>query len=139
MLSFFKKFFHHWDDVDVGDYPGIHSFPNVGPNGEITIDCVIRPTAWSDGKQSAPHQPLDGRGQRIAAKRVGTMAVEIDEYGLYFRWQPGEVGDELFRFPALTTPRMKPATDPTENRRDECDVNPLKNADVDIHSEGSNV
>lgn len=44
MFSFFKKFFQQRENADVGFYPIIHSFPNVGTDGEVTIDCVIRPT-----------------------------------------------------------------------------------------------
>ena len=138
MFSFFKKLLQQLERTGVDSYPTIQSFPNVGTDGEITIDCVIRPTAGTNRKNALFDKQANGGGPRIPAKRVGTLEVEIDEYGLCLRWKPGEVGNDSFRFPALTVPRLKPATDPTENGGNDCDVKPLENAGVNVQCKPPN-
>lgn len=136
MFKFFKKLINDRREREIGFYPSFHSFTNLGPDGEVTIDCVIRPTARANGNNALMNEePYDWR-TGVTAKRVGALVVEIDEYGLRFRWQAGEQTDDVFRFPTLTVPRMKPASDPTENRSHESDVKPLKNAGVGVHVGG---
>lgn len=133
MFKFLKKIFNDRSETDVGFYPSFHSFPNLGPDGEVTIDCVIRPSARASVENSLmDEKPYDWR-TGVPAKRVGALVVEVDEYGLRFRWQTGEQGDDVFCFPALSVPRMKPAADPAENGSHESDVKPLKNAGVGVH------
>lgn len=134
MFGFFKKLFDQRDDSDVGINPSFHSFPNVGTDGEVTVDCIIRPTTGADRKNALRDKQANDWRAGVASKRVGTLEVEVDEYGLRFRWQPGEVGDDSFRFPALTAQRMKPATDPTEQRGDDGHVKPLEDGEVKVHA-----
>lgn len=138
MIGFLKKLFKHRDDAFVSANPCIHHFPNVGADGEITINCVITPTARAAPENTLVDEQANGRRHRVTTKRVGTMEVELDEFGLCFKWKPAKMSDDFIRFPSLKEPRTKPPADPAEKRRNDCNVEPLERAEVDVHGETPN-
>ena len=107
---------------DVHNYPVIHHFPNMGSNGEVTVDCVICPAATSDGNYVFANQDSYGRGQRITPHCVGAVFVELDEYGLTLRWQPGEKLNNSFLSPFGSAPPTKQTTKPTEQGGHDGDI-----------------
>jgi len=82
----------------VNDYPLFSQFPDLGPDGEVTIDCSIRPSRPL-GQDSGVDQDGYPRVDGVAPKRLGAVYVEIDQYGLRLCWQPYQAGDESFLSP----------------------------------------
>ena len=76
------------------DFPPIHHIPNVGPNGQITIDCVIRATARPFGNNARTNQQAHGGAAGISPQRMGVVVVELDQYGLSLRWEPNEMSPQ---------------------------------------------
>lgn len=126
-----RRFFKGSDDEWIKDCPLVHNFPNVGPDGQISIDCIVRPAARPFEDYLAVDKKLDGRVEGIAPKRVGALLVEIDEYGLRLTWKPAKLGDESFLSPFRCPPGGEPSAEPAKKRRGQDDVNELD--DLDIH------
>ena len=93
------------DGAEIGDGLRItpnkclHQFPNLGSDAAITIDCIVSSTARAWDKNRLANQELDGGIPSIRAQRVGVMVVEVDEYGLHFRWEPHELTQDSFTSP----------------------------------------
>lgn len=135
MLSFFKKLFQPWNDVGVGDYPDRHYFPNVGSDGEITIDCIITPSPGANRNIPTGNEEFYDWRKGVPTKCVGALVIEVDHYGLRLRWKPGKFGEDDFLSPFAPTPGMKPPTKPDENRGNDDNVKPLERAKVETHGE----
>jgi hypothetical protein len=75
---------------ELSEYPVIHHFPDVGTNGEVTIDCLVRTTARPADQDPLLDEEPNSRRFGVAPQRVGALLVEVDEYGLHLRWQPAE-------------------------------------------------
>lgn len=104
-----KEMFTHSDDFSgVGHEPFRHYFPDVGLDGAVTINCIVTPSARAWGKNARAEELANGRVTGIEPKRVGAMVVELDEYGLTFRWESAEGGNELVRSPFSTGPSTPP-------------------------------
>lgn len=113
-----RRFFSGWlekfEQPDIYDNPVIHHFPDLGNDGQISIDCIIRASAGADFQNTLFHQQPDNRSTGITPLRVGSLHVEINEYGLGLIWQPGQVADQNFLSPFGRTPDSKDATGPAE-------------------------
>ena len=119
MIGWLKKMFLNVGDGNsITDNPIIHHFPDVGFDGQVTIDCIVRAAPWTYNDKPRINQDTDGGVQGITPACVGAFLVEVDEYGLRFRWQPREKGDDVFLSPfgrpPFNPPRTKPTTDGTE-------------------------
>lgn len=110
--------FISFDDREFTGNPVIHHFPKVGRDGQITIDCVISPSAWPLDEDASLDEKADGRVKRVAPKRVGALLVEFDEYGLRIIWKPAKEADASFLSPLPCPPAGEPPAKPTEERRD---------------------
>ena len=115
------------DDVPVTNGPIVHHFPNVGVDGHITIDCIVRPAPRPTTRNPSLHQDAHGRRTRIGAKRVGVLIVEVDEYGLTLDWKPGEVTDDCFLSPFQLPPGGEKPGEPTKHRSGDGCPSPLDN------------
>lgn len=134
MISFIKELFQQRDYAPVHAHPSIHNFPNVGPNGEITISCIITPGARAAAEHTMIDEQANGRGQRITTKRVGTIEIELDELGLCFKWKPAQIGDEFMRQPSMNKPRPQPTAKPAKNRGDDDHIQPLERTEFDVQA-----
>ena len=115
------------DDVSIGSGPIVHHFPNVGVDGHITVDCIIRPAPRPTTRNPTLHQDAHGRRTRIGAKRVGVLIVEVDEYGLTLDWKPGEVTDDCFLSPFHLPAGGETTSEPTKHRSGDGGPSPLDN------------
>lgn len=134
MLGFFKKLTKKVDSNWVEKDPVRHYFPDMGSDGEITIDCLITPSPGANRNMPTGNEEFYDWREGVASKCVGALVVEVDEYGLRLRWKPGKLGDDGFLSPFSTAPGMKPPTKPTEHRGDDRDINPLEKVGVDVQS-----
>ena len=119
MINWVKKaFFNVGDGSCINHNPIIHHFPNVGLDGQVTIDCIIRTAPRPYQDEPGIHQDTNGRVSGVCAACVCAFLVEVDEYCLRFRWQPREKGNDVFLPPfgrlPFNPPRTKPTTDRTE-------------------------
>jgi hypothetical protein len=76
-----------------------YNFPNLGPNGEITLCCVIHPSG-------GPHIPHAETGQDsysgvsgVPSHCVAAVFIESDQYGLRLRWKPFNLSEQSFPSP----------------------------------------
>lgn len=74
--------------LDVRENPIIHYFPDVGHNGEITIDCVITPSAGSDLYDHALLEQRERIGKGVARHTRGHSVIDRAEE----RGNPGILG-----------------------------------------------
>ncbi len=139
MLRFFKKLTKILDGNWIDKDPVRHYFPDVGSDGEITIDCLITPSPRANRNMPTGNEEFYDWREGVASKCVGALVVEVDEYGLRLRWKPGKLGDDGFFSPFSLAPGMKPPAKPTEQRGDNGNVKPLERAEVDVQVETPNV
>lgn len=107
MKNFIKSIFRWFvDDADevcngfrVGIDPLVHRFPNIRPDTAITIRCTVSPSASAYRKNLPFNEKKDSGIPGIRSQRVGAMVVEVDEYGLYLRWEPHEITQDTFTSP----------------------------------------
>jgi len=114
-----KKFFsNEVDGNDIAGHPIIYEFPNLGEDGQISIDCIIRPAPGSDIYEALLDKNLGAGRHGVRSSCVGAILVEIDEQGLRFRWKPRKPTDDSFLSPFCRPsgfpPVTKPATEPSE-------------------------
>ncbi len=119
MFYWFKKIINNGGNCDcVADYPISHQFPDLGPDSQITIDCIIRPAARAYAKNALVHEEADSGLSGVGTTCLGAVLVELDEFGLRFRWQPGELAKDSFLSPfgrAPLNPKCaQPATTSTK-------------------------
>lgn len=108
-----KLFTDDGEGSRVVENPVRHYFPDIGSDGEITIDCVITPSPRAHRNMPTGSEEFyDWRGG-VASKRVGALVVEVDEYGLRLRWQPGKLGEDDFLSPFAPAPFKQPGAHPT--------------------------
>ncbi len=139
MLGFFKKLAKKLDGNWIDKDPVRHYFPDVGSDGEITIDCVITPSPGANRNMPTGNEELYDWREGVASKCVGALVVEVDEYGLRLRWKPGKLGEDGFLSPFAPAPGMKPPAKPTEQRGGDGNVKPLEHAEVDVQAGTPNV
>jgi len=97
MFYWLKKLIHNGRNSDcVADYPISHQFPDIGPDSQITIDCIIRPSARAYAKNALMREESDRGLAGVGTTCLGAVLVELDEFGLRFRWQPGEFEKDSF-------------------------------------------
>ena len=113
------------DEIITG--PIIHHFPNVGTDGHISIDCIVRPAARSAHHYPSIYKDAHGRHVRVAPKRVGVLVVEVNQYGLTFDWKPGEVTDDRFLSPFGVTASSEESAKPSKDGRGDGSPCPLGN------------
>lgn len=114
MIDWLKKLFlNNGDGRGVIEHPIIHQFPDVGLNGEVTIDCIVRTSARAYNQNTSTDQESNSGMPKIDPHCVGVVFVEVDEYGLRFRWQPRECADDVFLSPFGRPPFKPPRTHPT--------------------------
>ena len=85
----------------IGLDPVFHHFPEVGPHGHVTIDCIVRPSARTRQQIAGAHQQLDHGLAGVHAQRVGSLDVEVGENGFRLLWKPAQGADQEF-FPQTT-------------------------------------
>lgn len=107
-----KLFADDGERCRVIENPVLHQFPDVGADGEITIDCIVRASTATYGQYITPDQKPDSGMPRIEPHCVGVVFVEVDQYGLHFRWQPRECAEDVFLSPFGRTPFKQPSTRP---------------------------
>ncbi len=77
----------------------IYNCPNIGPNGEITMSCVIHPS----GRPHIPHteteQDCYAGVVGIPSHCVAAIFIESSQYGLCFRWKPFNLHEKSFSSP----------------------------------------
>ena len=100
----------------VSDGPNTNYFPDVGANGEITIDCIVTPAARPPSYYTSLDEQGDSRTVGVTPHCVGAFLVEVDEYGLRFRWQPAEKLDKKFLSPFSFPYGPDKIPDPTQDR-----------------------
>lgn len=116
MFNWLKKLFNDkGDGFGVGDLPVIHDFPNLGVDGQVTINCIVRTSPGAYGHVPRIDQQADGGVAGVGPTCVGALLVEVDEMGLSLRWQPRQAGEEVFPSPfgrPSAAPRFeRPAAD----------------------------
>jgi len=103
MKSMFGWIFEDCEEIGQGFHVNPskcrHQFPNIGSDTAITINCIVSSAARAFDKNRIPNQESNEGIPSISAQRVGAMVVEVDEYGLHFRWEPHEVSQESFTSP----------------------------------------
>lgn len=134
MLGFFKKLAKKLDSDWVVENPVRHYFPDMGSDGEITIDCIITPSSGANRNMPTRNEEFYDWREGVASKCVGALVVEVEEYGLRLKWKPGKLGEDGFLSPFSPPPGMKPPTKPTEQRGNDGDVKPLERAEVDVQA-----
>ena len=107
------------EDDRVGRGPIIHDFPELGVDGQVSIDCIIRTSAGANLENFAfKHQGNNGQAG-VPSLCVGAVLVEVNQYGLSLRWQPAQELNTNFLSPFGLTPEGKMAAEPTEHWRDD--------------------
>ncbi len=115
-----KRLFNNLCVVDKFDgNPIIHNFPDVGADGEITVNCIITPTSGPPCDDSLRNQNLNGGSVRITPYCVGAFIIEIDEYGLRFRWKPAKMLNDSFLSPFSVMGSDNPFNKPSKERQDD--------------------
>lgn len=92
--------------------PVFHHFPNLGAKGEITLSCSIWPSPRPGDRESFTNKDLHSGVERIGPKCVGSLIVELDQFGLTLRWKPGDSQEEAFLSPFSVPTSGQPAADP---------------------------
>ena len=100
----------------IGSYPVVHEFPELGDHGQVTIDCIVRPSARPDVEYPEGSERLYRRGTGIPALRVGTLAVELDQHGLHLYWESGEPTDACLTSPFSRKLRAASPDQPDQER-----------------------
>jgi len=119
MARLLRRVFSGGDDVGVSDGPCIHCFPNVGTDGHITVDCIIRPAPRPTPRNPSLYQDEHGRRTRVGSKCVGALIVEVSEYGLTLDWKPGEITDDRFLSPFHLPPGSETPNEPSKRGGDD--------------------
>lgn len=111
----------------VGNYPVHQIFHDVGPHGEITVDCAIWPSASPLADYPPVDEQLDSGFVWVPPQRVGSFHVETDKYGLRFRWESAKTSDDPISSPfhfspsVYSTPNPSPQPDGGLDDQDEED------------------
>ena len=75
---------------EVMPHPFIQNFPEVGVNGQVTLNLSV----WATGSSLNQDVPLDqlpdSRVIRVPPQCVGAMLVECGKHGLHVSWVPTE-------------------------------------------------
>ena len=119
MMQWLKRL---WQQLSLGVveervnlYPVVHEFPEVGDHGQVTIDCIVRPSARPDAEYPEGSERLYRRDTGVPALRVGTLAIELDQHGLHLYWEPGESKESCLTSPFSRKLRItSPNGDETE-------------------------
>lgn len=119
---------------DITREPVIHYFPQVGHDGEVSIDCIVRPTRSPLPKYPLVDQHGESRLDGIPSQRVGSLHAEVSQLGFALRWEPAQPLDVAFTSAPLGAPSAKSAADPAQRRSNHRDVNPLQNIQPDVHA-----
>jgi hypothetical protein len=84
--------------------PQSQKFPDLGPDGQVTIDCIVSATSYALPQYASVDERFDNALTGISSHCVGAMLVEVDQYGFRLRWKPVEKGENLFAPSLLRTP-----------------------------------
>lgn len=132
-----KRYVEKSGGFGVPCYPVTHNFPNLGGDGEVTINCIVTPSARPLEQYPSRNKQLDDGGAGVAAKCVGALILEVDELGLRIKWKPGQLGEQGFLSP-FEMPRAPQHRDkPDRNRGDDRGVDPAQDIRVDSHRRSS--
>jgi hypothetical protein len=93
-----------------------YNFPNIGPNGEITMNCVIHPSGRPHLAHSGSEQDGYAGVVGVPSHCVAAVFIEADQYGLRFHWKPFKLDENSVPSPFSIPPSGKSPEDPTKNR-----------------------
>lgn len=98
--------------------PNWNQFPKLGPDGQVTIDCIIRAASYALPEHTSSNEHFDNAITGVSSHCVGAMLVEVDQYGFRLRWKAIQKPETLFPC-SLNRPAKNPsATQPQQERRD---------------------
>lgn len=132
-----KRYIEKSCGIAVATYPVTHNFPNLGGDGEVTINCIVTPSTRPLEQYPSFNKHLDYGDTGVAATCVGALILEVDELGLRLKWKPGQFDEQGFLSP-FEMPRAPQHRDkPDHKRGDQRGVDPAKGVHVDIHRDQS--
>ena len=99
--------------------PNWNQFPKLGPDGQVTIDCIIRATSYALPEHTSTNEHFDNAITGVSSQCVGAMLVEVDQYGFRLRWKPVQKPETLFPCSLHRATKTPPASQPPQERRND--------------------
>lgn len=102
-----------------------NQFPKVGPDGQVTIDCIIRAASYALTEHPSNDERFDSAITGVSSHCVGAMLVEVDQYGFRLRWKPVQKPETFFPRSLERSAKSPPTSEPCKDRPDDV-ANPVK-------------